>query len=32
MRSKEMTIKMNMAYFVAEEELPFSKYEGLLSL
>ena len=27
-----MTIKMNMAYFVAEEELPFSKYEGLLSL
>ena len=29
---KEMTIKMNMAYFVAKEELPFSKYEGLLSL
>lgn len=29
---KEMTIKMNTAYFVAKEELPFSKYEGLLSL
>lgn len=27
-----MTIKMNTAYFVAKEELPFSKYEGLLSL
>lgn len=29
---KEMVIKMNTAYFVAKEELPFSKYEGLLSL
>ena len=29
---KEMTIKMNTAYFIAKEELPFSKYKGLLSL
>lgn len=27
-----MTIKMNTAYFIAKEELPFGKYEGLLSL
>lgn len=29
---KEMEIKLNTAYFVAKEELPFSKFEGLLSL
>ena len=29
---KEMEIKLNIAYFVAKEELPFSKFEGLLSL
>ena len=29
---KEMEIKPNTAYFVAKEELPFSKSEGLLSL
>ena len=29
---KEITTKMNLAYFIAKEELPFSKYEGLLSL
>ena len=27
-----MEIKLNTAYFVAKEELPFSKLEGLLSL
>ena len=27
-----MDIKLNTAYFVAKEELPFSKFEGLLSL
>ena len=29
---KEMEAKINTAYFVAKEELPFSKFEGLLSL
>lgn len=29
---KEMTVKLNTAYFNAEEELPFSKFEGLLAL
>ena len=29
---KEMEIKLDTAYFVAKEELPFSKFEGLLSL
>ena len=29
---KEMEIKMNTAYFEAKEELPFSKFGGLLSL
>ena len=27
---KEMEAKINTAYFVAKEELPFSKFEGLL--
>ena len=29
---KEMEAKINTTYFVAKEELPFSKFEGLLSL
>ena len=29
---KEMTIKINTAYFVAKEELPFTKYKGLVQL
>ena len=29
---KEMEAKINTAYFIAKEELPFSKFEGLLSL
>lgn len=29
---KEMQAKINTAYFVAKEELPFSKFEGLLAL
>lgn len=29
---REMAIKMNTAYFLAKEELPFSKFEGLLAL
>ena len=29
---KEMEAKINTAYFIAREELPFSKFEGLLSL
>ena len=29
---KEMEAKINTAYFVAKEELPFSQFEGLLSL
>ena len=29
---KEMEAKINTAYFVAKEELPFSKFEGLLLL
>ena len=28
----EMAIKMNTAYFIAKEELPFTKYSGLLQL
>ena len=28
----EMAIKMNTAYFIAKEELPFTKYAGLLQL
>ena len=27
-----MTIKINTAYFVAKEELPFTKYKGLVQL
>lgn len=29
---KEMVAKINTAYFVAKEEIPFSKFEGLISL
>lgn len=29
---REMAVKLNTAYFVAKEELPFSKFEGLLAL
>ena len=29
---KEMSVKMNIAYFIAKEELPFTKFPGLLQL
>ena len=29
---KEMSVKMNTAYFIAKEELPFTKFPGLLQL
>ena len=29
---KEMSVKMNTAYFIAKDELPFTKFPGLLQL
>jgi len=29
---REMAVKLNIAYFLAREELPFSKFEGLVAL